>query len=64
MPRPIRRSRFSTQRCKFARTEGIILFYLSGHGHFDLGSYENYLSGKLQDYEYPGREIPVAMAVV
>ena len=28
-----------------------ILFCLSGHGHFDLAAYENYLSGKLQDYE-------------
>lgn len=29
----------------------------SGHGHFDLAAYENYLSGKLQDYEYPGRNV-------
>jgi tryptophan synthase beta chain len=36
------------------------LFGLSGHGHFDLGSYESYLNGKLQDYEYPGREIETA----
>ncbi|HWC95391.1 MAG TPA: TrpB-like pyridoxal phosphate-dependent enzyme [Candidatus Sulfopaludibacter sp.] len=35
-----------------AREEGrpkTILFCLSGHGHFDLASYETYLSGKLQD---------------
>ena len=41
-----------------AREEGkpkVILFCLSGHGHFDLASYENYLSGKLEDFEYPGR---------
>ena len=38
-----------------------ILFCLSGHGHFDLGSYENYLSGKLQDYEYPGQDVAKAM---
>jgi len=31
-----------------------ILFCLSGHGHFDLAAYDNYLSGKLQDYEYAG----------
>ena len=40
-----------------AREEGrpkVILFCLSGHGHFDLGSYESYLTGKLQDYEYRG----------
>jgi tryptophan synthase beta chain len=47
-----------------AREEGkarTILFCLSGHGHFDLGSYENYLSGKLQDYEYPGQDVAKAM---
>jgi tryptophan synthase beta chain len=27
----------------------VILFNLSGHGHFDLGAYEAYLSGKLED---------------
>ncbi len=43
-----------------AREEGkskVILFCLSGHGNFDLASYDNYLSGKLQDYEYPGPEM-------
>jgi tryptophan synthase beta chain len=48
-----------------AREEGrarVILFGLSGHGHFDLSAYESYLSGKLQDYEYPGRDIEKAMA--
>src|SRR5690606_848203 len=30
-----------------------IVLGLSGHGHFDLSSYEAYLSGKLEDYEYP-----------
>ncbi len=38
-----------------AREEGkprVILFNLSGHGHFDLSAYDNYLAGKLQDYTY------------
>jgi len=50
-----------------AKEEGrakVILFCLSGHGHFDLGSYETYLSGKMQDYEYPGREIESALAAI
>jgi tryptophan synthase beta chain len=37
-----------------AREEGkprTILFCLSGHGHFDLSAYENYLTGKLQDVD-------------
>jgi tryptophan synthase beta chain len=41
-----------------------ILFCLSGHGHFDLASYETYLSGALQDYEHPGREIAESMAAL
>jgi tryptophan synthase beta chain len=48
-----------------AREEGrpkVVLFCLSGHGHFDLASYESYLSGKLQDYEYPGPEIEKSIA--
>jgi tryptophan synthase beta chain len=43
-----------------AREEGrnkIILFCLSGHGHFDLAAYENYLGGRLQDYQYAPRDI-------
>jgi tryptophan synthase beta chain len=50
-----------------AREEGrakVILFNLSGHGHFDLSAYESYLSGKLQDYEYPSLEIERAMAAL
>ena len=50
-----------------AREEGkprVILFCLSGHGHFDLASYESYLSGKLVDYEFPGLDIQKAMAAI
>jgi tryptophan synthase beta chain len=47
-----------------AREEGkprVILFGLSGHGNFDMASYDAYLSGKLSDYEYPSEEIERAM---
>jgi tryptophan synthase beta chain len=50
-----------------AREEGKprnILFNLSGHGHFDLGSYDAYLNGKLQDYEHPTEAIAAAMAAL
>jgi len=30
-----------------------ILFNLSGHGHFDMATYDAYFAGTLQDYEYP-----------
>jgi len=38
-----------------------ILFNLSGHGHFDMGSYDAYLDGKLEDYAYPEEKIKEAM---
>ena len=39
----------------------VILFNLSGHGHFDLSAYDSYLSGELEDYEYPAEEVAAAM---
>ncbi len=42
----------------------VILFSLSGHGHFDLSAYENYLAGKLVDYAHPEHEIARAMAAL
>jgi tryptophan synthase beta chain len=39
----------------------VILFNLSGHGNFDMASYEAYLAGKLEDYEYPAEAVHEAM---
>ncbi len=39
----------------------VILFNLSGHGHFDMTAYQSYLSGELQDFEYPAEAIQEAM---
>lgn len=39
----------------------VILFNLSGHGHFDLGAYEKYLRGELEDYDYPAEAVAEAM---
>jgi tryptophan synthase beta chain len=47
-----------------AREEGrprVILFCLSGHGHFDMSAYDAYSAGRLQDYEYPSEAIAHAM---
>ncbi len=44
------------QEAEKAKQEGIsktILFNLSGHGHFDMGAYDAFLEGKLQDDELP-----------
>ncbi|MEI7987408.1 MAG: TrpB-like pyridoxal phosphate-dependent enzyme [Chloroflexota bacterium] len=44
-------------QAKILGEKRVILFNLSGHGHFDLSSYESYLSGNLQDYELPTADI-------
>jgi tryptophan synthase beta chain len=45
---------------KAAGRSKVIVFNLSGHGHFDLGAYERYLQGKLEDYEYTPDEAALA----
>ena len=45
-----------------AGEERIILFNLCGHGHFDLGAYEQYLAGNLVDLEHSEAEIERAVA--
>ncbi len=35
-----------------AGEDKVVLFNLSGHGHFDLSAYEAYMSGDLVDYDY------------
>ena len=42
----------------------VILFNLSGHGYFDMTSYQRYLSGQLEDYEYPAEEVRHALEAV
>ncbi|MCS7173626.1 MAG: TrpB-like pyridoxal phosphate-dependent enzyme [Armatimonadetes bacterium] len=49
-------------RCREAGESKVILFNLSGHGHFDLAAYEQYLAGKLPDFEYPEEEVQRAIA--
>ncbi|MBI3954292.1 MAG: TrpB-like pyridoxal phosphate-dependent enzyme [Chloroflexi bacterium] len=48
-------------RAKQAGQRKTILFNLSGHGHFDLGAYDAYLSGKLEDYAYPKEKVEEAL---
>ncbi|HET7752770.1 MAG TPA: TrpB-like pyridoxal phosphate-dependent enzyme [Anaeromyxobacteraceae bacterium] len=42
--------------------ERVILFGLSGHGQLDMGAYDAYLSGKLEDFEYPEERIRESLA--
>ncbi len=39
-----------------------ILFNFSGHGLIDMGSYDKYFSGDLQNYDYPEEQIAKSMA--
>jgi len=39
----------------------VILFNLSGHGHFDLSAYEAYLNGRLKNYAHPEEAINEAL---
>ena len=39
-----------------------ILFNLSGHGHFDMSSYDRYFKGELEDYAYPEEAIKDSLA--
>jgi tryptophan synthase beta chain len=45
---------------KAAGERRVILFNLSGHGHFDLSAYEKFLQGSLPDYEYQPNEEALA----
>ncbi len=49
-------------RCKEEGKSKTILIAHSGHGHFDLAAYDEYLSGRLQDYEYPEEKVKEALA--
>lgn len=47
---------------KNTNREKVIVFNLSGHGHFDLTSYEDYQNQQLVDYEYPEAKVREAIA--
>jgi tryptophan synthase beta chain len=44
-------------KCKQTGEKKVILFNLSGHGHFDLTAYNKYHAGELEDYDYPEEAI-------
>ncbi len=48
-------------KAKVAGEKKVIVFNLSGHGHFDMGAYDAYFSGKLPDYDYPAEEVAKAL---
>ncbi|MDP6509795.1 MAG: TrpB-like pyridoxal phosphate-dependent enzyme [Dehalococcoidia bacterium] len=51
-------------KCRESGEKKTILVGLSGHGHFDLGAYDEYLSGNLPDYSYPRELVEEALTHV
>ncbi|HAZ62045.1 MAG TPA: TrpB-like pyridoxal phosphate-dependent enzyme [Armatimonadetes bacterium] len=49
-------------RCREEGKSECIVVNVSGHGFLDTSSYDAYLDGTLEDYEYPAEEIAAAMA--
>ena len=45
-----------------AGEERVILFNLCGHGHFDMQAYDDYLNGRLPDFEFDPAEEEAALA--
>ncbi len=54
----------AARRADEAGTEQVIIFNLSGHGHFDMGAYDAYLHGRLEDFELPEAEIQRALKAI
>jgi len=48
-------------RAREAGEARVIVFNLTGHGHFDMAAYDNYFSKKLEDFELPQGDIDDAL---
>jgi len=56
--------RVAFDEAEAAKQEGderVILFNLSGHGHFDMAAYSAYLAGELEDLEFSEGEMEAAL---
>jgi tryptophan synthase beta chain len=63
-PEPCHDVRVAIDEALKCKEEGVsknILIAHSGHGHFDLAAYDEYLSGRLKDYEYPEDKVKEAL---
>jgi len=54
----------AAKRADESGTEQVILFNLSGHGHFDMAAYDAYLHHRLEDHELPEAEIERALKAI
>jgi tryptophan synthase beta chain len=63
-PEPAHAIRAAIQEAQAAREAGeprVILFGLSGHGHFDLSAYDAFLAGELEDPEFSEEDMQEAL---
>ncbi|MFZ2961186.1 MAG: TrpB-like pyridoxal phosphate-dependent enzyme [Candidatus Ozemobacteraceae bacterium] len=51
-------------RCKEQNDPKVILFCLSGHGHFDMTSYADYLTGNLHDFALPDEQVHESLSTL
>jgi len=64
-PEPAHAIRATIEEAEAAREAGeerVILFGLCGHGNFDLGAYDAYLAGTLEDPEFSEADMDAALA--
>ena len=52
------------KKCKEEGKEKIILVNFSGHGLIDLGAYDKFLSGSLENFDYPAEDIAEAEKIL
>jgi tryptophan synthase beta chain len=64
-PEPAHAIRATIDEAIEAREAGesrVILFNLSGHGHFDMQAYDDYLNGRLPEVEYRQEDVDAGLA--
>jgi tryptophan synthase beta chain len=57
----VRATVVEAEAAREAGEERVILFNLSGHGHFDMSAYQAYLSGSLEDVEFSEADMQAAL---
>ena len=60
----IRQAIVEAQRAKEEGKQRVILFNLSGHGHFDMGAYDSYFAGKLPPDEMDEQGVEAALRAI
>ncbi len=51
-------------KCRESGEAKTIVFELSGHGHFDMGSYDAYLAGEIKNIAFEEQEVQKALSLV